>query len=279
MRIKLASLLVIVCCTAATARAHHSSAAAASGNRAMLTSGLRTKPLSHAYAFYEFVRMDGSVGERHVMTIGGEYSFTKSMSAGLSLPLEGLVHRFRADAFGPGDLSLIGKALLWDSRSTFAFAATALSLPTGDESKALGRGALGQETSAFLGLKLGQFSLYGALGAGFGYEAASEPILTISAGATAPRFFNERAEVGIGLASQVFIASDALRSGSTKSYLQPQISVFLDGRERWQANLAGQLSVIDTLRPKPRRVIVNTDPTLLNDALYGITIGVDFNFK
>lgn len=270
---------MIVCCTAATARAHHSGAAATSGNRAMLTTGLRTKPRSHAFASYEFVRLDGSVGERHVMTIGGEYSFSKKFSAGLSLPLEGIAHRFRADAFGPGDLSLTGKALLWDSHATFAFAATALKLPTGDEGKALGRGALAQETSAFLGLKLNHWSLYGAIGAGFGYESESDPILMASVGAAAPRFFNERAEAGLNLSSQVFIASDELKPGSAKLYLQPQISFFLDRRERWQANVAGHFSVVDTFRPKSGTTLTNTNPMLLNDALYGITVGADFKFK
>lgn len=278
MRYKVAGFLLIVCGIVLPVRAHHVSAGP-SGNRIALAPGMDAKPLSRAYSFYDVARLDEGVGESHVMTIGGEYSFTKRVSAGMALPFSIINHRFRAQAVGVGDVSVMGKALLWEGAKTFAFVTTSLSLPTGASSEALGRGALGQESSFFLGLERGRWSLHGLLGISFGYEAESEPILLPSFGVSAPRFLNDRMEIGLDLSAQMMLASDVLNAGSAKLFLQPRVSVTLDGNRRWIAGLSSRVSVLDTFTRKPGVTIANTSLILLNDVLYGVTAGVDFNFK
>lgn len=275
--------ILIICLSAflvaGNAHAHHPGhgAAASAGSRSILYNGNRTTPSSRLFLSYDLAYLDNSLGQLHTWMLSGEWAVHRRFSLLGIVPILYLDHNFRANATGIGDIAVGSKVLVLDNERVFIFLSTAFSFPTGDESNGLGRGSVGQQIDAFAGLRLGNWTLFLSPGVNFAYESPHEPMIIIAVGVNTPRVA-EKIYFDLTANTQVFVTSDVFDNGSWKLYLNPQINWIVDKGERLTLNLTGRFSVVDKLSRKAGVTLTNTNNALLNDVLWGLTVGCNYSF-
>lgn len=265
------------------ALAHHTAAGPSSGMSPTATSFLlrdgSVKPASRFFLTQEFRAVDDDLGQVHTSVFGGEWAIHPRVSV---TGEAGLVHVDQTGVgseTGFGDVALQPRVLLWNAKSSFSFVSSRLSLPTGDEGRGLGRGAVSQDAVWLVGVKSQGWTGFAATGMQFGYASHPEASHVVSLGAQSPEFFKRRLSAGLALSALTYLDSSSFAAGSGKLSLEPGLQIGVDGKKKWLINLGGRLSLADYLRVKNGVTLSATSHAVLSDALFSATASLNYFFK
>lgn len=236
-------------------------------------------PRSNLYYNFRFNTLRADQGYSILNEFGGEYAFLSRFSLGLSVPLWSSDDVLLPAVTRLGDLTLLFKGEIWESRRLRMQWMGGLNtgFPTGNDQVSLGAGAVTFTPYFTYLLDRDAFDFFLNLETLFEISGAVNPTLSFETGFIVP--------IGAGgipvsllvsFRGEDFIAGDTFTAGSFKGYLVA--GFILDISENWQMALQGRVSVVDALTIKPDIQFNDLATGLFADVkgTFGLNLGYEF---
>lgn len=236
-------------------------------------------PRTNFHFDFQFNSLDNGVGHSILNQVMGEYAFLGGFSIGAAIPIWTVQNTFLPSNTRLGDVALLFKGEIWESRSQRMnfFGGLNTSFPTGNDKESLGAGAVAFAPYFTFLKDWDIIDLFVNLGGSFEVASAVNPTLEYELGVNI-ELIRGKVPLSFFLSylGVTFIDSDTFFSGSTKGYILPGFLTKIG--DHWELAFLGRISVVDTLGFKPDISFKDFATGLFDDIKGSFIFGLGYEF-